>query len=367
MSAADRARSGRRRLTVLVLTPLGPGGMGGIDRLMDEIRRRVSDAAPDLDVRFLTTRGPGSIVFAPAYCAFAALRLVWSRLAAGRCVCHVNLASKGSTLRKIALTWLAVRLGHATVIHLHGALFHEYYRGVGARQRRSIDRMFHDARTVIVLGTVWRDFVTASFGIPASRILVLANASASRPPRAPEASPPLILFLGRLGTRKGVPVLLKALATLARSNLEWRAEIAGDGDAAPLRAEAERLGLSARVSFPGWLEEREAHQRLARAAALVLPSEAEGLPMAIVEAFAWGVPVIATPVGSIPDILNDGEQGLIVPVGDDQALARALERMIGDPELRHRLGANALARFRETLDFTPFLQRLTACWRAAAR
>jgi glycosyltransferase involved in cell wall biosynthesis len=351
--------------TVLVLTPLGEGGMGGIDRLMDEIRRRAKSAAPDLDVKFLATRGQGHILLSPFYCAAAALALIFYRLTRGRCLCHVNLASTGSTLRKLFLTWLAARLGHATVIHLHGAMFHDYYRSVGAFQRGQIDRMFRAAARVIVLGSVWRDFVATSFQLPEARILVLPNASAARPPRAPEAVPPEILFLGRLGERKGVPVLIKALGLLATSAFEWRAVIAGDGDAAPYRAEVERMGLSASVRFPGWLGEQEAHERLSRAALLVLPSEAEGLPMAVVEAFAWGVPVVSTPVGSTPDILHDGVEGLMIPVGDAEALAKALQRLIADPELRRKLGANARAAFVRQLDFGPYMENLAACWREA--
>jgi glycosyltransferase involved in cell wall biosynthesis len=357
--------SGRAKSTVLVLSPLGRGGMGGIDRLMDEIRRRIADAAPDLDVVFLATRGQGHIALAPIHCGFAALALIYYRLTRGRCLVHVNLASKGSTYRKLALTWLATRLGHAHVIHLHGALFHEHYAKAGAFQRGQIDRMMRDAARVIALGSVWRDFFAETFRLPPERILTLPNASAARPPRAPEAVPPEILFLGRLGSRKGVPVLVEALSKLATTNLDWRAEIAGDGDAAPYRAEIERLGLSARVNFPGWLQEPEAHARLSRAALLVLPSEAEGLPMSIIEAFAWGVPVISTPVGSTPDILHDGVEGLMVPVGDADALAKALERLLGDADLRRRLGTNARAFFARRLDFGPYLENLTACWREA--
>jgi glycosyltransferase involved in cell wall biosynthesis len=339
--------------------------MGGIDRLMDEIRRRCRAAAPDLGVKFLTTRGPGHILLSPFYCAAAALALIWYRLTSGHCLCHVNLASQGSTLRKLFLTGLAARLGHATVIHLHGAMFHDYYRSTGAFRRVQIQRMFREAARVIVLGSVWRNFVAETFHLPDARILILPNASAARPARAPEAVPPEILFLGRLGARKGVPVLIKALGRLAEGGHDWRAVIAGDGDAAPYRVEVERLGLSARVSFPGWLGEAETHERLARAALLVLPSEAEGLPMAVVEAFAWGVPVISTPVGSTPDILHDGVEGLMVPFGDADALAKALQRLIGDAALRQQLGANARVFFAQHLDFGPYLENLAVCWRTA--
>jgi glycosyltransferase involved in cell wall biosynthesis len=162
-----------------------------------------------------------------------------------------------------------------------------------------------------------------------------------------------------------VPVLIRALGLLAVRGLDWRAVIAGDGDAAPYRAEVDRLGLAARVSFPGWLGEAEAHTHLSRAALLVLPSEAEGLPMAVVEAFAWGVPVVSTPVGSTPDILHDGVEGLMIPVGDAGALAEALQRLVADPDMRRKLGANARAGFERNLDFAPYMEKLAACWRAA--
>ncbi|HEY4266321.1 MAG TPA: glycosyltransferase family 4 protein, partial [Micropepsaceae bacterium] len=321
-SRSRQQAAARRRPTVLVLTTLGPNGMGGIDRLTDGIRRHCATAVPDLELIFLTTRGPGLLLLSPLYSLRAALLLIWYRLTRGRSVCHVNLSSRGSTIRKLALSWLARHLGHATVIHLHGSRFREYFQGVGALQRRAIIHMFQEARTVIVLGQVWRDFVRASFNLDDSRLLVLPNATDARPiEQAREETPPLILFLGRIGIRKGVPVLLTALAALAKTKLAWRAEIAGDGDIAPYLAAAEASGLTGRVVFPGWLPESEAHARLSRAAVLVLPSEAEGLPISIIEAFAWGIPVIATPVGSIPDILQNENQGFVVPVGDSAALA----------------------------------------------
>jgi len=351
--------------TVLVLTPLGKGGMGGIDRLMDEVRTHWAAAAPDLDVKFLTTRGSGSLWLAPFYSAAAAIRLIGYRLLRGPCLCHINLASKGSTHRKLALSWLARMLGHGTVIHLHGSRFHDYVHSVSASRRRRIARMYRAAQRIIVLGSFWRDFVIESFDLPPERVLILPNASAARPPRAPEASPPEILFLGEVGERKGVPVLVAALGRLKEAGHDWRAEIAGNGNVAPYRAEIERLGLAARVSFPGWLGEDAVQQRLTRAAVLVLPSQAEGLPMAIVEAFAWGVPVVATPVGSISDVLHDGVEGFVIPVGDDAALARALERLMADAALRRQLGANALAFFQANLAFGPYMEKLAACWRAA--
>ena len=361
----ETGEASRPKTTVLILTPFGFQGMGGIDRLMDEIRKR-GDRLPDIELQFLTTRGPGSLKWAPLCFAAAACRMILFRVTRGRCVCHVNLGSRGSTYRKLVLARLARLLGHTTVIHLHGARFHLWYAGVHPLLRTAIRDMLHHAAAMVVLGSFWRDFAVIEVGLDPARVLVLPNASAQRPPRPEEDRVFRILFLGRLGARKGVPVLIDALGILGRTALDWQAVIAGDGDAEPFVTQAKTLGIAERVSFPGWLDDAAVNDRLGHASVLALPSELEGLPMSVIEAYAWGVPVIATPVGSVPDILQDGAQGLIVEIGDAAGLAAALERLARDPTLRRTMGENALRCHRERLEFDAYLTRLADCWRAAA-
>ena len=144
----------------------------------------------------------------------------------------------------------------------------------------------------------------------------------------------VLVFAGRLGPQKAVGVLLEALGRVSDVTLV----IAGDG---PERAALERrvaeLGLDARVRFLGSVP-RETVLRLFRAAdASVLPSAWENFPHTVVEALAVGCPVIATAVGGVPEVVRDGENGLLVPPGDSAALADAIERFFGDASLRERL------------------------------
>jgi glycosyltransferase involved in cell wall biosynthesis len=135
-----------------------------------------------------------------------------------------------------------------------------------------------------------------------------------------EAEPAEVLFAGRLSAEKGIRDLAEAAQGL---NLV----VAGDGALRSLVPDA--LGL---------VPHDELDRLYARSAVVVLPSYREGLPLAVIEAMAHGRPVVASAVGGIPDLVVDGETGLLVPPGDPKALRAALERLLGDPALRRRMG-----------------------------
>jgi glycosyltransferase involved in cell wall biosynthesis len=148
----------------------------------------------------------------------------------------------------------------------------------------------------------------------------------------------VLAFAGRLGPQKALGVALEALAAVPGVTLA----IAGDGpDRAELERRARELGLDGRARFLGSVS-REGVLRLFRAAdASVLSSSWENFPHTVVEALAVGSPVIATAVGGVPEVVRDGENGLLVPSGDADALAGAIRRFFADDDLRRRLAAAA--------------------------
>lgn len=160
------------------------------------------------------------------------------------------------------------------------------------------------------------------------------------PPADRNDEPFEVVYVGDLRPEKGVHLLVDAVETVARSRA-CRLTLVGDGPASgSLREQVESAGLADEVALVGTLPHCEAVARIAEADALVLPSESEGLPRVILEAFAVGTPVVATPVGSIPEVVIDGETGLLVD-RDAAAIAAAIERLQADPDLRDRLATNA--------------------------
>lgn len=352
------------KIHVVIATPLGEHGKGGVDRIMDVIRT-YAEAHPDpaFAFHFLTTRGRGSILLSPVYLASAALRLVWLSATRRADVLHVNIGKRGSALRKLVLCSLARRLGVPYVLHLHGSEFDSYWESVGPSLSARLETAFSDAARTVVLGKVWARYVAGR--APNARIEIVPNATfAPHPPPADRPAPAHILFLGEIGPRKGAPELVKALAALPR-NGAWRATLAGNGAVEETRCEVARLGLEGKVTVRGWAGPQEVERLLREAEILVLPSHHENLPMSVIEGMAYGLAVVTTPVGAVPDIIISGETGLLCPPGDPEALADSLRAVVSDPALRRRLGRAAQAFHREHLDAPTFVHRLKSVWAEA--
>jgi glycosyltransferase involved in cell wall biosynthesis len=186
------------------------------------------------------------------------------------------------------------------------------------------------------------------WGLDPDRVSVLPNPAPGVPDLPPRddlrrelgLEGPTLAFAGRLGVQKALDVALDAVAAVPGVALT----IAGDGpERDRLEMRARELGLDGRVRFLGGVS-RDAVLRLFRAAdASLLPSSWENFPHTVVEALAVGSPVIATAVGGVPEVVRDGENGLLVPPGDPEALAAAIRRFFADEELRRRLAGSAAA------------------------
>jgi glycosyltransferase involved in cell wall biosynthesis len=152
------------------------------------------------------------------------------------------------------------------------------------------------------------------------------------------------LFLGLLGNRKGIFDLLPAFKQASEEMPNLRLRIGGNGDVDATRVCVRTLGLENSVCLLGWISGSVKDQELHRADIFVLPSYNEGLPMSVLEAMAWGLPVVTTPVGGIPELIENRVDGLLVRPGDIGDLREALVSLAADRALRHRLGCNARER-----------------------
>lgn len=332
---------------------------GGIGRLVGNI----VDAASAEGVRHLITdtRGPRWSVPASLVSLSKALAdLAADRIRAPRRIQHIHIAGRGSTRRKLVLTAAARSLGSPYILHLHDYDYAQDLHARPPRQRARIRRMFAGAERVIVLGRRDAGTVVNLLGVRPDRVDVMHNCvpDPGPPTGRPRDVEPTIVFLGQLSERKGVPELLQALAGPTMSRLRWHAVLAGDGPVERFRAAAAGLGLSQRVSMPGWLGQEETRALCAGADILVLPSHAEGLAMAVIEGLAHGLAVVTTRVGAHEEAIADGTTGRFVPVGDVVALAETLATLVADPAARRRLGTQARARFVSNFSMSAYMRRL---------
>ncbi|MEL7207223.1 MAG: glycosyltransferase, partial [Actinomycetota bacterium] len=148
-----------------------------------------------------------------------------------------------------------------------------------------------------------------------------------------------LLFVARLAELKGLSVLLEALVDLVERHPSVQLTVVGDGpERARFEALANRLGLDGSVSFVGYRSQAEVAEHLAETDVFVLPSYAEGVPVTLMEALGSGVPVVATQVGGVSELVEHGANGFIVRPGDEAELADRLGELVADPELRQRFG-----------------------------
>ncbi len=312
----------------------------------------------------LDTRGDGSAAASLLTLARAITRLARDHRTGRVAGVHVNMAERLSLVRKSVLLAACRAMGIPVVLHLHAAQLHRAWPRFPRPLRWIVRQVFALPAACIVLGRQSADFVVRELRVPRERVEVVINGVPQpRPANRRADGPPRLLFVGNLSGRKGVPELLQALALPPLAALQAQLTLVGGGDLPHWRAMAHGLGLGQRARFEGWADQPRVGQLLSQSDALVLPSHDEGLPLAILEALAHGVPVVCTPVGEIPHVLTDGRQACFVPAGDAQALARTLAQLLADARLREDLARQGQALWREHFTLARFFERIATIHR----
>ncbi len=350
-------------------TPVGGGMFKVADYLIQSQCTSAAGSAarelPVAELRPLDTRGARGAVWSLGVLLLALLRLVQGRCSGQLAGVHVNMAERLSLVRKGGVVMACHALGIPVVLHLHAAQLHRAWPRLPAVAQALVRHVFSLPACCIVLGHASATFVQRELRVPGHRIERVINgvpepAARRRPPPAGTTALPQLLFVGNLSTRKGVPELLRALARAPLAGVPLRLTLAGGGDVDGYRAIAQAMGLADRVHFEGWAEQDRVAQLMAEADLLVLPSHDEGLPLVILEALACGVPVVCTPVGEIPHVLQDGVHAHFVAAGDVAGLARTLAGLLADGAQRETLARQGRALYRQSFALPRFFDHIAA-------
>lgn len=288
----------------------------------------------------------------------AAVKLGTRLLRSRSALVHAHMAARGSFWRKGLLLALSMALGARTILHLHDGSFPDWYLRRSVLIRRIVRAVFTAVDRVVVLTPSMAAEVKGF--APKAHITTIPNPVPVPSSQAALMSPN-VLFLGRLWEEKGVFDLVHAVARLKPTRPQLRLVCAGDGDLDGVRALARARGIEAALDTPGWVDGPAKTALLMDAAVLVLPSRFEGLPMGVLEAMAYGVPVVANTVGGLPDVLADGA-GALVNVGDIDGLAAAIAALVDSRDERLTQGEKGRARVRERYAMERVLPQLEALY-----
>lgn len=248
-------------------------------------------------------------------------------------IVHIHLAQGISIKRKKIFFEIAKLMKKKTVIHFHPP-------GVYVLDKPSDFNMyvalFSRADVVVVLSEQYKKIMTERLKINASKVVILYNPCPIVQRESGEKDK-YILFAASIIQRKGYSDLLHAFAKISSKYPDWKVIFMGKGEVGNGEKIAKELNIVEKIKFTGWVTDKQKNDYFKSAAIYCLPSYGEGFPMGILDAWAYGVPVVTTPVGGIPDIVKDGINGLLCNPGDQDALAEKLELLMNDNSLSEKL------------------------------
>lgn len=271
-------------------------------------------------------------------------------------IVHIHTADYGTEKRKRIFARLTKLFGKKMIVHLHSS-GPEY--SIGGEYRDLYKYSFTHADKVVLLSHIWREEAEKAFHLPPERMEVLYNPCPAVNPSQPEDREPYILFAGTLTHRKGYDDLIKAFARIAQRHPDWRLKLAGNGEIENGKRLAKECGIENRVDFLGWINGNDKDHVFRHASIYCLPSYSEGFPMGVLDAWAYHLPVITTPVGGIPDIGVDGENMLMFNAGDVEMLTGQMERIITNTSLCEALTEASSRLSKTTFDILHIVDKLS--------
>jgi glycosyltransferase involved in cell wall biosynthesis len=341
--------------------PAGGGGMAAVIRgLLD------SPLADLYDLEMIVTyRSPQPIARLATFLRALADLVRWS-VRRGPRLAHVHTAVRGSLYRKAISVLLARLLLRPVLLHVHAGMgdIEAFEARLDPVRRWFFRRALRSATRVLAVSAESARMMERCFDIDG--IVVVPNAAPMLPPGVEPLEPgldaePRVLYLGGFANpMKGGTVMVAALDSMAKECPLVSFVVAGPGERPPDLAALQRKRPN--VLWSGWLDEQAKHDELARCGVFVLPSLSEGLPVALLEAMAWGRAIVATRVGGVPEVVTDGVEAIVVPPGDPGPLGGAVRGLLGDPERSRRLGRAARARA-SSLNDNEVCGRLDALYR----
>jgi len=347
----QRVAAPAARPRVVMLGPLPPL-TGGMATVADNLRRGpLADRCrlAVLNNGKMTPEGRHLLVGIATQAAFLGCVIRAIRRIRAQIV-HIHTCALFSFWRDIAHMLVARALGCRVIWHIHDGSFEGFLRNAPPVRKAILRWALRMGSRIIVLSSRARD--TLQPMEPAARWTIVQNGVAIPPVKDPSPLGAVrFLFLGNLTTRKGAWDLVDAAEGVFRKGLDITVRLAG-GEVLPgqrddLRRHIESLDCRDRITLLGVVSGAEKDRALAQSDCLVLPSYAEGLPMAVLEGMAYGLPVIATRIGAIPEAVTEGREGFLVEPGDVKALEDRVAQVAADRELRRLMGQAARAKAEE--------------------
>ncbi|MCI0514432.1 glycosyltransferase family 4 protein [candidate division KSB1 bacterium] len=293
-------------------------------------------------------------------------------------IVHIALSSYHSFFKSALFLILARSTRRQVILHLHGGAFDRFYRQRAPLLQKLIRWTFRQSQVVVTLSHYWQNFVRQDLQVTPEKCVILYNCYGldfSQLPtawsdfQAARTQPPWqILFIGGLNTKKGVLDLVQIGAQLQQQGIDFEINILG-GEQEPgfltqLQAAIQRQDLAARIHLVGIATGETKRAYFQRSHLLVFPSYVENFPVVVLEAMRAGLPIVATPVGAIPELVQEGENGFLVTPGAIDLFVEKIVYLMSHPEIAQTIGAANLELAQRDFNPRDYGARLTRIYDA---
>lgn len=254
-------------------------------------------------------------------------------------IVHIHASEPSSALRKVMFVVVSKLLRKKVIVHFHSF---SVVTTINGKYQWVYRYLFGKADCVLVLSKYWQNEICKQYCFDENKIKVLYNPCTTEVSDKVYPKEKIILYAGTVNARKGYADMIKAFAKIAKKHSNWSIVFAGNGEVEEGKRLATQMGIEKQTIFLGWVRGVDKDKIFKEASVFCLPSYAEGFPMGVLDAWAYGLPVITTPVGGIPDIAVEGLNCFLFNPGDVDKLAEQMEKMISSEKTRYNVAAESL-------------------------
>jgi glycosyltransferase involved in cell wall biosynthesis len=252
---------------------------------------------------------------------------------------HIHSAFGPSFYRKLPFILLSA-LFHVPIInHIHGSEFKSFYLDACKTKKTLIRKAYNACSILIVLSNGWKEILSQV--VPTEKIRVIENYCLIPEQVKREECRKQVLFLGMIGKGKGCYDIPEVVEMVTREIPNCHFVLAGDGEIEAICQLLQEKHVEEYVLFPGWLRGKGKDRVLRESDIFLLPSYSEGMPMSILEAMGYGLPIVSTDVGAIPKLVQNEVNGFTFKPGDKYGFANSIIALLMSKEMRLRYGDNS--------------------------
>ena len=284
---------------------------------------------------------------------------------------HIHSSFGASFYRKAILIVMARLLRTKVINHIHGAEFDRFYESAGSIKKRLVKTIYDYPETTIVLSQEWVNRIESI--VHKSKVFCLNNFAVIPDMNVDEmlagyhAREKNILFLGEVGKRKGAYDLPDIVKHVSESIPDTHFVVAGNGNIEAVRQQLHSRACDQYVTFTGWIGPEQKKEWLTKSQIFLLPSYNEGLPMSVLEAMSYGLPVVSTLVGGIPGLVETGKNGYLYPPGDTKGIAEGLVNIFQHPKQALEICKANIEKIKRNYSLETTMDQLESIYRQTVR